>query len=147
MQHFFFFWLQFFTSWSQSLKIFSVQTKDLHLSDYEHVSCSEHTPSKLATCGIVIKVHILVLTFIVTCSKHTCATIMPFNQHLYLPHQSGGWIIFTTASLFFFCSLSWQLIYTYMLNHSTPEICCNYMHDPLTCLNFNIVYFLCVYRS
>ncbi len=40
-----------------------------------------------------VKLHILEWPFIVTSLRHTCAIIMPSNQHLDTPHLWGGWII------------------------------------------------------
>lgn len=44
-------------------------------------------------CHCVIKLCMLECLFIINSLKHTCTLIMLFNQHLYLPHLSGGWII------------------------------------------------------
>lgn len=44
-------------------------------------------------CHCVIKRCMLECLFIINSLKHTCTLIMLFNQHLYLPHLSGGWII------------------------------------------------------
>ena len=40
-----------------------------------------------------VKLHILEWTFVVASLRHTCAIIMLSNQHLNVPHLSGGWII------------------------------------------------------
>ncbi len=47
-----------------------------------------------------VKLHILEWPFIVASLRHTCAIIMPSNQHLDMPHLWGGWIIsFTNTDL------------------------------------------------
>ena len=43
--------------------------------------------------------------FIVTSPRQTCVLILQFNQHLYVPHLSGGWIIWEEAK----CSPAWVL--------------------------------------
>ncbi len=51
-----------------------------------------HNTSKLATSValLVIKLQILEWPFIVSSPRHTCAIMMLFNQHLDMPHLSGG---------------------------------------------------------
>ncbi len=68
-------------------------------------ACQLHAPSKLATSVAlccVIKLHILEWPFIVASLRHTCEIIMLSNQHLYMPHLWGGWIISTKEK----CSLT-----------------------------------------
>ena len=40
-----------------------------------------------------MKLHILEWPFLVASRRHTCSIILLFNQHLYMPHLSGGLII------------------------------------------------------
>lgn len=74
--------------------------KEVNIQSSGNIS-GGHSSSKHANCLLVTlvalrcatKLHILEWLFIVPSIRCTCVTIMFFNQHLAMPHLSGGWII------------------------------------------------------
>lgn len=57
------------------------------------VTCSSSKPNQFFFFFFKDKVQILEWPFTVTSQRHTCVIVILFNQHLYMPYLSEGWII------------------------------------------------------